>query len=622
MKNTLLYLLMLFSGAVFAQEIVVPDANFKARLLAASAVNGIAKDNNGNPIAIDANGDNSISVAEAHEIRVLDVSGSGIASLEGIAYFSELKELYCANNNLPTLDLSTNTHLEILSCSYNNLETLFIKNGKNEAFPIGNWNGNPNLAYICADESQIADLGGTYNVPNTVQVNSYCTYAPGGVYNRIVGTIRYDNNNNGCDAADAVAASLRVKISNGAYEDDVFTRADGTYTFYVGTGNYSISPDFEEAYFATSPALAYVNFTSVTGVQETKNFCVGASGSKSDVEVVMVPLSAANPGNDVLYKIVYKNKGNQTVSGTVTCNWNGSLFDFVSMSETADVMSSTVYSWNYSNLKPFECREILMTLNLNGPSDTPAVNPGDILPFTMSITPTGDVLPADNTFVFNQGATASPESNSITCVEGDTVSPSEIGNYLHYVVNFENTGTETADFVVIETDVDQTEFELTSLRLINSSTPIKSRITGNRVEFRFDTMLGVADHGNILYKIKTKKSLVAGAMISNSSSIYYGYNAPVNTNNATTEFAVLGTGEFTIDNSVKLYPNPSKGFVTIDAENGIKSIQIFDIQGRQLQYTFVGGNSMILDVSGRASGIYFVKIFTEKGIKVEKLIRE
>lgn len=622
MINILRYLFLLLSCAAFAQEIVVPDANFKATLLASSTINVVAKNADGNAIAIDANADGSITQSEALEVRWLDVSASAINSLEGIAYFKNLNELYCFYNYLATLDVSTNTNLELLSCSNNGLETLFIKNGKNEGFPVGNWNGNPNLAYICADESQIADLTGTYNVPNTVQVNSYCTYEPGGVYNRIVGTIRYDSNGNGCDASDIPAASLRVKISDGAYEDAVFTKADGTYIFYVGTGNYSVTPDFEENYFTASPAMGYTSFATLTGAQETKNFCLTGLGTSSDIEVVMEPLSTANPGGDVLYKIVYKNKGTQTVSGTVTCNWNGTLFDFVSMYPMADGISQSVYSWNYSNLKPFECREIEMTLNLNGPADSPAVNTGDIIPFTMNITATGDTLPADNTFAFNQHVVANEAANFITCIQGDKVSPDEIGNYLHYVVNFRNTGTAAADFVVVHTIFDADEFDLASLRLINSSIPVKSRITGNSVDFRFDTAMGVADHGNILYKIKTKRSLTQGDRVVNLSSIYYGYKAPVTTNDAATTFALLSRDEFSIDASVTMYPNPSKGLVTIDADNEIKSVQIFDIQGRLLQHSFINENSVILDLSVRSSGIYFIKVFTEKGIKVEKVIRE
>jgi hypothetical protein len=44
------------------------------------------------------------------------------------------------------------------------------------------------------------------------------------------------------------------------------------------------------------------------------------------------------------------------------------------------------------------------------------------------------------------------------------------------------------------------------------------------------------------------------------------------------------------------------------------------MQGRILQTML--GNQKVLDISDKANGIYFLKITTEKGSKVEKIIKE
>jgi hypothetical protein len=77
-----------------------------------------------------------------------------------------------------------------------------------------------------------------------------------------------------------------------------------------------------------------------------------------------------------------------------------------------------------------------------------------------------------------------------------------------------------------------------------------------------------------------------------------------------------------MDNSVKIYPNPANSIVKIDADTTIRSIYLYDIQGRQLQAEYRNETNVSLDVSGRAAGIYFVKITTDRGVKVEKLIKE
>jgi hypothetical protein len=536
-----------------------------------------------------------------------------------------LSELRCNNNQLTTLDLNSNTSLLSLTCYGNDLVTLFVKNGQNEIFDPLNWSGNLTLEYICADESQVATIQANASLPVTTQVNSYCSYEPGGIYNRIAGIARYDaNNNNNCaDAGDYVIPSLRLRISEGGYEDDIFTKTDGSYVFYVGAGEYTVQPMFENEYFVAEAAIT--NFLTIEGGTETKNFCVKPTvEGHPDVEVVIAPVNNAQPGFNAEYKMVYKNKGNQLIeAGNITCHWDSSRLSYVYMEPMANGIGIDTYIWNYENLKPFESREITMELNVNSPTATPPVNIGDVLEFGMTINPGTDDLPEDNAFEFPQIVVGSPEPNNIVCIEGETVNPDAIGEYLHYVVNFENTGTEEANFVVVEMDIDPGQFDISTLRLINSSQTTTTRVVGDRVTFRFeDANLSVAGHGNLLYKIKSRNGLMAGDAVTTSVKVYFDYNFPVETNDAETTFDVLSTGDFEIDNSVKVYPNPSKGFVRVDSDNIIRSINLYDIQGRQLQMDNINETNASFDLSGRASGIYLLKIITDKGIKVEKLIRE
>lgn len=623
MKRILLIIIFLTTLTAGAQIINVPDAAFKAALLASDTGNGTAKNAAGTAIAIDADGDGEISELEASEVAELNVSGASIYALDGIAYFVNLEVLDCSYNSLSTLDVSANTALLNLSCSNNELVTMFVKNGLNETFDAQAWAGNPNLEYICADESQVATIKSNVTLPASVQVNSYCSYEPGGMYNRITGTIKFDAANDGCDASDATVPSLRLRISAGGYEDDVFTKTDGTYTFYVGGGTYTVTPQFENAYFVSTPVDVTAAFGGFDGAVNSNDFCISADGPHSDVEVVIAPLNDAMPGQNARYKMVYKNKGNQMIpSGTVTCNWDSAKFDFISMSPMANGIGADVYVWNYTNLKPFEAREIVMELNVNTAVENPPVNVDDVLNFGMTIVPDTDDLTEDNTFQFDQVVRGAPVSNSIECIQGEVVAPENIGEYLHYIVNVENTGTADADFVVIEQDFDPNQFDLSTLRLMNSSQTTTTRVTGERVTFRFTESMSVADHGNILYKIKSRSSLMAGNAITTNANIYFQYSAPLATNNATTTFEVLGKGDFQKDDTVKVYPNPSRNNVTIEAEADIQAVELYDIQGRLLQRSFVNGAAVQFDMSQRASGMYIMRIITENGIKVEKLVRE
>jgi uncharacterized repeat protein (TIGR01451 family) len=215
------------------------------------------------------------------------------------------------------------------------------------------------------------------------------------------------------------------------------------------------------------------------------------------------------------------------------------------------------------------------------------------------------------------------DPNDVSCIEGNSVSPSEIGNYLHYIINFENTGTADAENIVVKDIIDAEHFDVNSLQLMNSSAPVITKLTGNTAEFIFQNIyLHSGGHGNILIKVKSKSTLVEGDIVSKKASIYFDYNAPVNTNMEITTFQALSTPDLEMDASIKIYPNPTKGNVNINCKNNIKSIQLFDVQGRVLQTEIVNETSKVIDVSSKAKGVYFLKILSDKGSKVEKIVRE
>lgn len=74
----------------------------------------------------DENNDSSLSAEEISKVTVIDCFKRGIASLVGIEHFTGLKELYCYDNQLTTLDVSKNKELEILNCFRNQLTSLDV----------------------------------------------------------------------------------------------------------------------------------------------------------------------------------------------------------------------------------------------------------------------------------------------------------------------------------------------------------------------------------------------------------------------------------------------------------------------------------------------------------------
>ena len=83
--------------------------------------------------------------------------------------------------------------------------------------------------------------------------------------------------------------------------------------------------------------------------------------------------------------------------------------------------------------------------------------------------------------------------------------------------------------------------------------------------------------------------------------------------------AALSSNDFTLNNSFKMYPNPSNSYFQLDGNFEIEKVEIYSLQG-QLIKTFKNQNQY--DVSDLAKGIYMIKIKAEEGLASKTLIVE
>ena len=73
--------------------------------------------------------------------------------------------------------------------------------------------------------------------------------------------------------------------------------------------------------------------------------------------------------------------------------------------------------------------------------------------------------------------------------------------------------------------------------------------------------------------------------------------------------------------SVKLYPNPSKGFVTVETKNAV-TITVIDLLGKTVFAKNNLENQSSVDLSNLSKGIYMVKLESEKATSTQKLVLE
>jgi uncharacterized repeat protein (TIGR01451 family) len=564
------------------------------------------------------------------------------SALRPIAPGAELGGLAINNTSLTELTLP-NVYINDLEIKGNpNLQYLNLRNDGGYLvtdFSLDNClscfmqiTNNPELHLICVDEDETYNTLLTQLDNQNVNLTSYCSFTPNGNYNTVTGTVKLDNNSNGCDASDAAFAHLPIKIMQGNdLIGTVFTNSNGNYTGYnTQNPNRKYQPQFDNPYYTVSPASYLTTFTGY-GNTENVDFCITPNGTHNDVQITIVPMTNIRPGFDARYRIVYKNKGTTTLSGNVSFYYYD-RFQYVTASP-APVVNNTTLSWAYTDLLPLEERQIVVTLNANTPMNPNPVLIGQQNEFWATITPTvGDENDFDNNATLSQIAVGSFDPNDKAVSKMVTYYELFPNEYLDYTVRFQNTGTAAAENVVVKDMLDE-KLDLSSLQIVSTSHNCRTVLNGQKLEFIFEginlpdsTADEPASHGYVAFKIKPLPSLLPNNVITNEANIYFDFNFPILTNPVSTLVdTFLATAAFNPKDSFAVYPNPVNKMLQlkVSATTHIQAIKIYNTLGQLIlsvpQIDF--GMTTAIDVTALTAGTYFIEMVSDKGKSTQKIIK-
>ena len=113
--------------------------------------------------------DGKLSQAERDAVTEISITNTNCTDLTGIAYFANLKILYCSDNKLTGLDMSGNPALEQLLCDENNLESLNVTKNKKLSKLKCQHNGLKELNL--KDNENLTELNCSYNQLTTLDVS-------------------------------------------------------------------------------------------------------------------------------------------------------------------------------------------------------------------------------------------------------------------------------------------------------------------------------------------------------------------------------------------------------------------------------------------------------------------
>ncbi len=443
-----------------------------------------------------------------------------------------------------------------------------------------------------------------------------------------------DTNNNGVKDSgenDAPFGDFEYTINGGSQNYWVSSNYGSAFVLETNPSNnysftYVIDSDYSSMYTVSNPTISNVTIGSNPNLVSL-NFPITSIVNYNDLLVNYIPIEQARAGFDYLNRISYTNSGNTTINGSLTFVKDNAL-SIGSISETVNY-TSTGFTFDFTNLLPFETRTIVFLLDV--PS-IPIVSIGQSLTNSVSITTAvSEAILTNNSSSFTTQVVASYDPNDKVEAHGDKIVFSTFApdDYLVYTIRFENTGTAYAENITI-TDLLDSKIDENSIKMVASSHYYDLVRTENNLTWNFrniylpvsvpNTTIG---KGFITFKAKLNSGFAVGDIVSNMANIYFDTNPAIETNTFTTEFvSTLSTTNYD-SNEVTISPNPTKSEININGAINIKTVELFDFQGRLLIAKSVINTLTTLDFAGYVEGVYFLRIVDiENNMVIKKVIKE
>lgn len=365
-------------------------------------------------------------------------------------------------------------------------------------------------------------------------------------FNNINGRAYFDTDTN-CtfNAADVKLGTVKVQLYDGSQLlQESFTGGEGYYSFDVVNvpGTYLTLVDTSLLPFTVAcPDSAY--FSSV--ITATDTFFSGEDfGMKCrqghDVGAfdIVKDQSVFRPASTHTFSVIAGDAAKlygttcATISGQVQVIMSGPASVVAFPGSTPSTVNGDTITFTVND---FSMSSLNSDFLLNVQVDTTA-QAGDQVCFDVTVEPlAGDFNPANNHYYTCFEIVNSHDPNNKEVYPLSYLDTTQ--KWLHYTVNFQNTGNAPAQHVYI-LDTLSSNLDWGSMQLLSYSHDNYTQVLpGGIIKFNFpninlpdSTTDEPGSHGFIRYKVKLKDNLPAGTTIENTAYIYFDFNSPVVTN--------------------------------------------------------------------------------------------
>jgi hypothetical protein len=240
----------------------------------------------------------------------------------------------------------------------------------------------------------------------------------------------------------------------------------------------------------------------------------------------------------------------------------------------------------------------------------------------------GDATPDDNVFDLLDFVRNPEIIDNFTVVQGAQVLVTDADEFLNHVVPFTNTTQNVVNNVTIFTIFDA-DVDVSTLQIIDSSHPVSFSMANNEAFFELDniglpvggSVLG-QNRGYVMYRIKPRAGIVDGDVVSANVNLKLD-GVFQQTNFVSTIYRDVLDTPINEISTIKLYPNPTNGLITIETNSSIKEVKVFNLAGQLLKTeSNIQNAQTTLNIEAFPTGIYFANVKTERGEKVFKIVKK
>ncbi|MBK8967935.1 MAG: hypothetical protein IPM36_14965 [Lewinellaceae bacterium] len=401
-----------------------------------------------------------------------------------------------------------------------------------------------------------------------------------------------------------------------------FTDATGRYQrFLTGNQDFNFRADAIPG-FSPQPDSISISTNDTLKLFNGQDFSLCPDSLFHNWRVSISPIGLPRPGFENRYVIQYQNRSAQPGSATIMLDFLDDVnSDFLTITSANGGTSTGTnqLQWNLTNFPIFSTTakfEVRVKLE-------PATPLGALLQPCVRILPAqnaDDIDWSDNEMTLPQTVVGSYDPNDKWVDREQLAHPvAQEGEWLRYLVRFQNTGTAAAVIVELR-DTLPAELDFSTFQPLTASHRYKLSFPEDGVlNWRFEN-INLPDsasnepqsHGFVQFRVRTFPGLNAGDSIRNRAGIYFDFNPVVLTNYALTRVVEPVSTPIVhapAPLALRILPNPFSDRFWVEIPgvetpaNQAMTLEITDLTGRMLLRQNVTGNRFRLERDRLPAGL-------------------